>query len=227
MLPAFKAGELSFKIGKSSYENKSAYSTWMDAVSEGKLLEVANLEVKNRFDSIIDSRSFHSYRILKKTRQSKRKRDMLTVFNYEKNSTWLRELDAFADPPRELRNKSIPGIPGPLSDVISDFYATRLDRINPGEEYVLNLSDNGRVREMRILAEKEENIANRIRSFNSVKLRAEGGIFTKCQSLRVWYSRDRLRIPVKFEADLKFGTVFGELIQLESGSLGKGLIRVK
>ncbi len=227
MLPAFKAGEISFEIGKSKYQNRPVYTLSMRAISAGRLTEVANLEVKNHFESIIDSKSFQSYRILKKTRQGKRKRDMLTVFDYRKNSTWLQELDFSVDPPKELRNQRRPGIPAPLNDVISAFYAVRLHRLEPGSEYSLNLSDNGRVREMRVLVEKEQKVETQIGDFDAVKLLAEGGIFSKGRSLRIWYSRDRLRVPVKFEADVKFGTVFGELIQLEAGSIGRGLIRVK
>ena len=227
MLPAFKAGEINFEVGESQHEGRSAYTISMDAVSAGRLAEVANMEVRNRFESIIDRKSFQSYQILKKTRQSKRKRDMLTVFDYRKNSSWMRELDAGSDPPKQLRNQNIPGIPGPLNDVISAFYAVRLHRLEPGGEYALNLSDNGRVREMRVLVKKREKVETRIGKFDAVKLEAKGGIFSEGRSLRLWYSRDRLRIPVKFEADVKFGTVFGELIQLEAGSIGRNLIRIK
>ena len=227
ILPAFKAGEISFEIEKSKYQNRPVYSLSMDAISAGRLTEVANLEIRNHFESIIDSKSFQSYRILKKTRQGKRKRDMLAVFDYRKNSTWLRELDFSVDPPKELRNQTRPGIPGPLNDLISAFYAVRLHRLEPGHEYKLNLSDNGRVREMRVLVEKQVEVETRIGDFDSVKLLAQGGIFSEGRSLRIWYSRDRLRVPVKFEADVKFGTVFGELIQIETGSIGRGLIRVK
>ena len=227
MLPAFKAGEISFEIGESEYQDRPVYTLSMDAISAGRLTEVANLEVRNRFESIIDSTGFQSYRILKKTRQSKRKRDMLAVFDYGKNSTWLQELDVSVDPPRKLRNQTRPGIPGPLNDVISAFYAVRLHHLEPGSEYSLNLSDNGRVREMRVLVEKREKVETQIGDFDAVKLLAEGGIFSEGHSMRIWYSRDRLRVPIKFEADVKFGTVFGELIQLEAGSIGRGLFRVK
>ena len=227
MLPAFKAGEINFEVGESQHEGRSANTISMDAVSAGRLAEVANMEVRNRFESIIDRKSFQSYRILKKTRQSKHKRDMLTVFDYRKNSTWLRELDAGSDPPKQLRNQTITGIPGPLNDVISAFYAIRLHRLEPGREYALNLSDNGKVRETRVVAQKREKVETGIGKFDAVKLKAQGGIFSEGRSLRLWYSRDRLRIPVKFEADVKFGTVFGELIQIEAGSIGRGLIRVK
>ncbi len=227
MLPAFKAGEISFEVGESQYEGRPAYNISMDAVSAGRLIEVAKLQVRNRFESIIDSKSFQSYRILKKTRQSKRKRDMLTVFDYGKNSTWLRELDTGTDPPRQLRNRNIPGIPGPLTDVVSAFYAVRVHRLETGRKYTLNLSDNGRVGEMRVLVQKREKVETGIGKFDAFKLEAHGGIFSEGRSLRIWYSRDRYRMPVKFEADVKFGTVFGELIQLETGSMGRGLIRVK
>lgn len=226
MLPAFKAGEISFEIGESQYQGRPAFNISMDAISAGRLIEVANLEVRNRFESIIDRQSFQSYRILKKTRQSKRKRDTLTVFDYLKNSTWLRELDASTDPPKQLRNQTIPGIPGPLTDVVSVFYAIRVHRLESGREYTLNLSDNGRAREMRVQVQEREKVETGIGKFDAFKLEAQGGIFSGGRSLRIWYSKDRLRMPVKFEADVKFGTVFGELVQLETGSMGRGLIRV-
>ncbi len=226
MLPAFKAGEISFEIGESQYQGRPAFNISMDAISAGRLIEVANLEVRNRFESIIDRKSFQSYRILKKTRQSKRKRDTLTVFDYLKNSTWLRELDASTDPPKQLRNQTIPGIPGPLTDVVSVFYAIRVHRLESGREYTLNLSDNGRAREMRVQVQEREKVETGIGKFDAFKLEAQGGIFSGGRSLRIWYSKDRLRMPVKFEADVKFGTVFGELVQLETGSMGRGLIRV-
>ena len=175
MLPAFKAGEISFEIGESQYQGRPAFNISMDAISAGRLIEVANLEVRNRFESIIDRKSFQSYRILKKTRQSKRKRDTLTVFDYLKNSTWLRELDASTDPPKQLRNQTIPGIPGPLTDVVSVFYAIRVHRLESGREYTLNLSDNGRAREMRVQVQEREKVETGIGKFDAFKLEAQGG----------------------------------------------------
>ena len=171
MLPAFKAGEISFEIGESQYQGRPAFNISMDAISAGRLIEVANLEVRNRFESIIDRKSFQSYRILKKTRQSKRKRDTLTVFDYLKNSTWLRELDASTDPPKQLRNRTIPGIPGPLTDVVSVFYAIRVHRLESGREYTLNLSDNGRAREMRVQVQEREKVETGLASSMRSSLR--------------------------------------------------------
>jgi len=53
-----------------------------------------------------------------------------------------------------------------------------------------------------------------------------GGLFRNGGDLRVWYSTDPLRFPVKFEADVKFGKVYGKVIGLDTPTETRNVIRI-
>lgn len=223
--PAFKAGELAFSVKRSRYRKRPAWTLTMEAVSAGRLVEVARISVRNRFESIVDARNFHSYRIFREHREGKRKRDLLSVFDYRTDTASFRDLDVSQDPPRELHNRTSDGIPGPVTDLLSAVYVARLHRLEDGRRYRAHLADRGKFKEMLVRVEETERVELRIGDFDTVRLRVEGGILSRGRTLQVWYSRDRLRVPVKFEAEVKFGRVYGELIGLEAGAVGRGLIR--
>ena len=226
-LPAFKAGELAFTVQRSRYQEKPAWTITMDAVSAGKLMEVARLSVRNRFESVVDARDFHSYRIFRKHREGKRKRDLLSVFDYRSGTASFRDLDVSRNPPREVHNRASDGIPGPVIDLLSAIYVARLHRLEDASRYRAHLADRGKFKEMLVRVEDREKVELRIGTFDTVRLRVEGGIVSKGRTLQVWYSRDPLRVPVKFEAEVKFGRIYGEIIGLEAGSVGRGLIRAR
>ncbi|MCY3778313.1 MAG: DUF3108 domain-containing protein [Candidatus Aminicenantes bacterium] len=223
--PAFKAGELAFTVKRSRYRKRPAWTITMEAVSAGRLVEVARISVRNRFESIVDARNFHSYRIFREHREGKRKRDLLSVFDYGRDTAFFRDLDVSRDPPRELHNRTSDGIPGPVTDLLSAIYVARLQRLEDGSRYRAHLADRGKFKEMLVRVEETERVELRVGAFDTVRLRVEEGILSKGRTLRVWYSRDHLRVPVKFEAEVKFGRVYGELIGLEAGAVGRGLIR--
>lgn len=225
--PAFKAGELAFTVQRSRYRKKPVWTITMEAVSAGKLVEVAQLSVRNRFESIVDARNFHSYRILRKHREGKRKRDLLSVFDYRRDTAFFRDLDVSRNPPRELHNRTTDGIPAPVTDLLSAIYVVRLHRLEDASRYRAQLADRGKFKEMLVRVEEREKVELRIGAFDTVRLRVEGGIISKGRTLQVWYSRDPLRVPVKFEAEVKFGRIYGELIGLEAGAVGRGLIRAR
>lgn len=226
-LPAFKAGELAFTVKRSRYRKRPAWTLTMEAVSAGRLMEVAKISVRNRFESIVDARSFRSYRIFREHREGKRKRDLLSIFDYRSDTASFRDLDVSRDPPRELHNRTSDGIPGPVTDLLSAVYAARLHRLENATRYRAHLADRGNFKDLLVRVEGKERVELRIGTFDTVRLRVEGGILSKGRTLRVWYSRDPLRVPVKFAAEVKFGRVYGELVRLETGAVGRGLIRTR
>lgn len=223
--PAFKAGELSMDIEKSRYLQKDAFKISAWAISNGALPRVAGLEVRNYFESIIDKSNFRSYRMLKRTRQGNRKRDVEVMFDYSTGQVRVRETDVGAEPPEELRNEVLSGIPGPLTDILSVFYVARLRDMTVGDQYLIYLSDNGKHRAVQVYVERKEKVRTGLGQFNTVKITTQGGLFSGGGDFRVWYSQDGLRLPVKFEADVRFGKVYGQIIQLQTEGLSRGLIR--
>lgn len=226
LLPALKAGEVRLEIGLAKNSGPEVWRIRAWADSDGALTRIAGIEVRNYFESDIDRWSFRSYRNLQKTREGKRQRDLELHFDYDHNRTLVRETDPSATPERIIRNQVKNGIPAPAVDILSAFYVTRLRRFSPGDRFLLHLNDRGEFQPVRVVALRQENVKIPLGSFPSILLTTEGGLFRDGGDFRLWISQDELRIPLRFEADVKFGKVYGNLVRLETPRLQRGLIRL-
>jgi hypothetical protein len=226
LMPAFKVGELVLSIQDSQYKSRPVYALSADASSAGLLSSVIGLEVRDRIESSIDRETFRSYRILRQTRRNKRKRDLEVFFDYQKDSIFLRELNTEVEPPLEIRNEETQGIPGPVADILSVFYVTRLRSLLPGDSYLIYLNDRGKIKPVTIEVQAREKVITDIGSFDSVRISTMGGLFSNGGDFRIWYSTDQLRIPVQFEADVKLGKVYGKVIGLETPKMTKSVIQI-
>ena len=225
LIPAFKAGELTFTIRQSEYKDRPTYTISASAFSEGLLSSITGLEVRDYFESNIDRKTFRSYRFLRQVRQNKRKRDLEVLFDYENDSILVHETNLAVDPPEEV-HKQIDGIPGPIADILSVFYVARLRPVEPGQEYLLHLSERGKAKQVRVQVQTHEKVQTVIGEFDSVRISTVGGLFSNGGDFRIWYSRDQLRFPVQFEADVKFGKVYGKLISLETPQTIRTVIQI-
>ncbi|MEE8348035.1 MAG: DUF3108 domain-containing protein [Acidobacteriota bacterium] len=226
VMPAFKAGELALSIKESHYNKRPVYTISGTASSEGLLSSVTGLKVRDRFESNIDHETFRSYRILRQTRRNERKRDLEVLFEYEQDSTWVREWNTEVQPPLEIKNERLTGIPGPVADILSVFYLARLRTLHPGDSYLIHLNDRGKIKPITIRVQEQEVVPTDIGAFETVRISTMGGLFNNGGDLRIWYSTDRLRIPVKFEADVKLGKVYGKIIGVDTPKMTKSVIQI-
>lgn len=225
-IPALKAGEIRLSVEKSKYQGHDTYRIQAWADSAGSLTRVVGFRVRNYFESQVDRRTFRSYRIFQKTRQGDRRRDLELIFDYDKDQTTVHETDPSTNPPRVLRDAIKKGVPSLAVDVISVFYVARLRSIDPGEHFSVDLNEHGDFRRIRVMAEDTEKVTTPVGAFPSLKLSTTGGLFHGGGDFHIWLSLDNLRVPTKFETDVKFGKVYGELIRLQTPTLTRSVIRV-
>ncbi len=227
LLPAFKAGELEFRLEETTYNQKPVYRVRVDAISNGRLAAIARIDVRDYFETTFDRKTFRSYRLVKKTREGKRQRDFELVFDYQQDRMTARESDVSQTPPRELKHQTTEGIQEPLADIISVFYITRLRDLKPGEKLFTHLIDEGEARRVEVVVAEQESVSTGVGKFRALKINTNGRIFSKGGNLRVWYSADNLRVPVKFEADVSFGKIYGHLISMDAVGISRGTIKSK
>jgi hypothetical protein len=225
LLPAFKAGELEFRLDETTYDQKPVYRVKVDAISNGRLAAIARIDVRDYFETIFDRNTFRSYRLIKKTREGKRQRDFELVFDYQKDRLIARESDVSQNPPRELKNQTTQGIQEPMADIVSVFYIGRIRDLTPGDKLYTHLIDEGEARRVEVLVGKQESVRTGVGRFRAVKINTNGRIFSKGGNLRVWYSADDLRVPVRFEADVSFGKIYGHLIGMDAVGISRGTIK--
>ena len=223
LMPAFKAGEVSFSIRQSAYQQKPTYTISAWAISEGPLTSMIGLKIKNYFESTVDRNDFRSYRLLRKTHQNKKQRYLEVFFDYDDKFTRIHEINLETDPPKNIRDQTIAGIPGPIADVLSVFYLARLRALQPGEKYFIHFSESGKIKPVQVVVQQQERVSTDIGVFDSVRLSTVGGLFKGGGDFQIWYSTDEYRLPVQFEADVRYGKVYGKITRLESPRRIRGI----
>ena len=222
--PAFQVGELSVQVENSEHQGRESYRITAHASSQGLLTSAAGLEIRDYFESTIDRHDLRSYRVVKRIREGKRKRDLEAVFDYREGSIRVHEVDLAKQPSEELRRETVEGSTAPLADILSVFYVIRLHHFRKGTQFKVPLANDGKLHDVRVTVVKKEKVTTPIESFETFQLSTTGGLFKGGGDFRIWYSQDSLRVPVKFEADVRFGKVYGDLIGLEVPGLSQGLI---
>ena len=102
----------------------------------------------------------------------------------------------------------------------------RLHSLEPGQQYQVHLSEWGQPKQVRVHVQSREKVHTKIDDFDSVRVSTVGGIFRNGGDFRIWYSTGPLRFPVQFEADVKFGKVYGKVIGLETPRESRSVIRI-
>lgn len=227
LIPALKAGEIKIQVSEAGEPGNERLKIRAWADSDGALTRIAGIEVRNYFESEIDARDFRSYRSLQQTREGKRHRDLELHFDYAGNRTMVRETDPLQNPPKVIRDQTKPGIPAPAVDVLSVFYVTRLYEYSPGDGFHFHLNNRGDFELIRVVAQRHERVRTPLGRFPCLVLATQGGLFRGGGDFRIWLTRDRMRVPVRFEADVRWGKVYGDLVRQESPLLQRSIIRVQ
>lgn len=219
-----RAGDIHLKVAESRYQGRDTFTLTADAETRG-IIRSRFMEVDNRFESIIDRTDFRSYGLTKTIRQGERTRkDITSKIDYAADRTVVEKVDLRKNPPgREV--ETFHGIPGPLADVLSVFYAARLRVMEPGDRFVVHLVDETEPTSVEVEVLKREQLKTMLGKFQTVQISTAGGIFKGGGNFRVWYSTDDLRIPVKFQADAAIGSVYGEIAAIETQRMSRSVIR--
>ncbi len=224
-IPAVKAGEVNLQIRREKFEGAPAFRITAQARSRGFLASLG-MKIEDDFESIVDARDFRSLQFIHRKRRGKKKRDLEMRINYQAGHAVVREIDLADSSARTIRDQRIEAIPGAVSDVVSVFYAGRLRELLPEQAYLIHLHDNGRIKRVRVRVEAIERVRSGLDSHDSVRLRTEDGIFREGGHFLIWYSRDDLRLPVRFEASAKLGRVFGQLVLIDTLRFSKSRVRI-
>ena len=220
-IPTISAGELTLKFEeRADDQGRTVFRITADAVSAGILPRLTGITVKDHFESLVAAEGFCSNRFTKITREGRRHRDVVLTFDQESHRGRYLAYDAGQTPPRELKNEELEDLPPCVQDFLSAIYRTRLRGLQVGENYPLHVSDNGVVKEVDIRAVRSERVEAIAGTWPTVRIDtvSVGGLFKGGGSFVLWFSDDRARVPVKYEAQVKFGRLFGTIKHMEGAA---------
>jgi Protein of unknown function (DUF3108) len=218
-LPTISAGELTIHFQhEARLEGKTVHGIAARAISSGFFPKLTGISVDDSFESVVDANGFCSLKMTKKLREGKRLRDIVLTFDPKRGTGHYLAYDAAKTPPAELKNEEVKNLPSCVQDILSGIYVTRLHELRAGEKFPLVVSDDGSVKQVEVrVKEKEavEAIAGRFSAWKVETISVFGGLFKGGGTFLVWFSDDAHRVPVKFEAKVKVGRVFGTVKQIK------------
>ncbi|HEY3129722.1 MAG TPA: DUF3108 domain-containing protein [Acidobacteriota bacterium] len=212
-MPSVHAGYTTLRVeAPTTYEGKRAMHFTATAKSDGFFPKLGGIDIDDSFESLVLEPDFCSLKIVKIQKEGDRKREITLTFDREHRKTHVVEKDISVNPGKLTRDETLP-LPSCAVDVLSVFYAARRFDLESGRSFQMMLSDNGTTRPITITVEKREIIDTGEGKVAAVKLHTGSamGLFSRGGTFSIWYSDDQLRVPVRFEAKVNFGKVYGWL----------------
>lgn len=218
MLPSIHAGDMTLRVSAlEEFRGRKAYRVQVEAISTGLLPRVAGIEVRNFYESVFDAETLCSQRMVKRTREGDRKRDVELDIDPESGTSTLVEYDSGVEPRKLIRRETFSNQPRCAIDIVSSFYVARTLEFKTGSTQTLTLNDDGVIRELSIAVPRMEVVEASERKFQTFQIETRsglGGMFKNKGAFTVWYATDMGRIPVRFEAKVAIGRVFGKLVKV-------------
>jgi hypothetical protein len=167
------------------------------------------LRIRDSWTTYIDTTSKASQRSLRHIEEGKYRLDETVQFNYE-------EKKALVDWQNRDKKKGHEeyAIASPdLQDIISGVYYLRIidyEKLKVGDIITVNSFFENKLYDLKIRYKGKERIKTEFGKINAIKLAPimpENGLFEGENSIRVWLSDDKNRLPLKVQADMFVGAV--------------------
>jgi hypothetical protein len=218
-LPTISAGELTLQFKHQAVlDGKPVHQITARAISSGFLPKLTGVTVDDTFESFVQADQFCSLKMTKKLREGKRHRDVVLTFDSARGTGHYLAYDAAQTPPAELKNEEVKNVPFCVQDILSGIYLARLQELRPGGRFPLTVGDDGTIKQVEVRIISQESVDAIAGQFSAWKLESVsvfGALFKGGGTFVVWFSNDARQMPVKFEAKVKLGKVFGTLKQIK------------
>ncbi len=202
------------------------------AVSKGMLIAILGVDVRDRFETLVDVRDFSARLSFKETKEGKKHTALSALFDRTEQQVkyLLTDLNKPDAPPRA---KLLPRQDGMLS-LLSAFYFVRLQKLKEGQMLSFPVSYDEENYQFEILVGKREKLKTDCGQVKTVRLEPKlfgpGRLFTRQGEMTMWVSDDDKHVPLRLVAKSSAGTVTAKLlnfkkncniIEQEDGKMGK------
>lgn len=208
----FKAGEATLKVDEKKLNGKSVYHV----VGKGKTTGPVNLffKVRDRYESYFDKETGAPYKFIRKIDEGGHTKDIEIEFNHE-------EQKAVVNNKKHKKIKTI-ATEKDVQDMVSMYYYLRnsidTDNLKIGDEIKTNMffDEENYGFKLKYLGKETIKVdinGSRVK-VKSLKFRPyvmAGRVFKEEESLTLWVSADKNKIPLKIKADLAVGSLRADL----------------
>lgn len=220
---AYKAGEeLKFKVKYGWFKTSEATLSVSDSTLDGipvnhitgfgrttGMLDVF-FKVRDNFESFVSHHDGLPLKFIRKTNEGGHRKDRMINFNHLIDSATVHDF--------KRNNVSTHHIKNQTQDLLSALYALRNqvdeNNLSVGEEFYLNLffdEENFGFKATFIREEVLETDFGKIKTLVFKPYVQAERVFKEEESVTIWVSKDKNKIPIKIEADLAVGSLTATL----------------
>ena len=203
-----KAGEATLTVNESMYKNKPVYHVVGKGWTTGAIKWV--FKVEDRYESYIDKRTNMPYKFIRDIDEGGHTKNIEIEFDQEKNKAYVNNI--------KHNKKSVIDTKPNIQDMVSTFYYLRnnldVESLKIGNEIFVNMFFDEENYGFKLKYLGQEVIDTEFGKINTLKFRPyvmAGRVFKEEESLTLWVSNDKNKIPLRVKADLAIGSLRADL----------------
>ncbi|CDF81015.1 conserved hypothetical protein (DUF3108) [Formosa agariphila KMM 3901] len=203
-----KAGEATLEVKDNEFKGKPVYHIVGKGWTTGAIKWF--FKVEDLYESYIDKSTYVPYKFIRKIDEGGHTKDIEIEFNQSANK-------ALVNNKKRATSKEF-DIPKNVQDMVSTFYFLRneleIEKLKAGDEILVDMffDEENYAFKLRYLG--TETIETEFGKIASLKFRPyvmAGRVFKEEESLTLWVSNDRNKIPLRIKADLAVGSLRADL----------------
>ncbi|AUC83128.1 DUF3108 domain-containing protein [Lacinutrix sp. Bg11-31] len=204
----FKAGNATLSLKEKELDGKSVFHV----VGKGWTTGMAKwfFKVKDRYESYFDTDKIIPYKFIRDIDEGGHKKNIEIDFDHDKNT-------ALVHNKRHNSKKTINTKPN-VQDMVSLFYHLRnkldVSNLKAGGEIKLDMFFDEENYGFKLKYLGEETISTEFGKIEALKFRPyvmAGRVFKEEESLTLWVSKDKNKVPLRIKADLAVGSLRADL----------------
>ena len=207
-----KAGNATLEVSESTYKDKPVYKVIGKGWTTGAIKWF--FKVEDHYESHFDKLTGRPYRFIRNIDEGGYTKNRIVDFDYTQNKALITDL--------KENTKSTQDIEPNIQDLVSAYYYLRnnfdSESIKEGNVVKLNIFFDSELFLFKLKYLGRETINTKFGKIKCMKFRPyvmAGRVFKEEESLTLWVTADKNKIPVKIKADLRVGSLRADLEALK------------
>ncbi|MEL0455560.1 DUF3108 domain-containing protein [Flavobacteriaceae bacterium SZ-1-7] len=206
-----KAGEATLEVKNAKYKDKPVYHVVGHGKTTGPISWLF-FKVRDRYESYLDKETGLPYKFIRQIDEGGHTKDIEIEFDHTNKKAHVNN--------KKHNVRETYSIEKDVQDMLSAFYYLRnnydTDTIKEGDMVALNMFFDEENFKFQLKFLGREIIKTKFGKIKSLKFRpyvSAGRVFKEQESLTLWVSADKNKIPLKIKADLAVGSLRAEIVE--------------
>lgn len=203
-----KAGNATLQVNETSLKGKPVFHVVGKGWTTGMIKWF--FKVKDRYESYFDAVTYLPYKFIRNIDEGGHKKNIEIDFDQENNKAYINN--------KKYKRKTTVATKPNVQDMVSTFYYLRnkldIDALKVGDTVDLDMFFDSENYGFKLKYLGEETINTDLGKIKAIKFRPyvmAGRVFKEEESLTLWVSKDKNKVPLRIKADLSVGSLRADL----------------